>query len=206
MKLKLQLLSIFLLITILLQAQIYEVSVDQGTYQTLEGATSVTNNMEWDDPDYTIPIGFDFVLYGNTIDTLFSNRDDIILYDQNFDVNDTMYSIIVPLLANLVDLGYDSGESLSNISYTVEGEIGGRICKVEWSNAGFYEEFGYSASSFVNIQLWLYEGTNELEYHFGESDITDPFNLFENPGPLVGLIGRFDDSIETFDEFISLPS
>jgi len=205
MKHKLQLLSIFLLTTILLQAQIYEVSVDQGTYQTLEGATSVTNNMEWDDPDYTIPIGFDFVLYGNTFDSLYSNDNDITLFDENFDVNDSLYSIIIPMFADIIDLGYESGESLSSIAYSTEGEAGNQICKIEWRNAGFYEEFDSSTeNSFINVQLWLYEGTNEIEIHFGESEIADPFNIFENPGPLVGIVGRFDDGLETFDEFLAL--
>ncbi|MCK5857593.1 MAG: T9SS type A sorting domain-containing protein, partial [Bacteroidales bacterium] len=54
---------------------------------------------------------------------------------------------------------------------------------------GFYGE-GDSVGTlndFVNFQVWIYEGFNDIEFHYGPSSIADMGIAFEDqPGPLVG--------------------
>lgn len=74
----------------------------------------------------------------------------------------------------------------------MEGAAGSRILKIEWKNAGFYED--PLLIDFVNFQLWLYEGSNDIEIYMGPSSITDASVNYEgDTGPLIGL-GKFDAS------------
>ncbi|MDO5655921.1 MAG: hypothetical protein Q4G27_07255 [Flavobacteriaceae bacterium] len=96
------------------------------------------------------------------------------------------------LNADLGNLGQGGG--LSPISYVLEGEIGTRIFKMQYSNIGFREDIEANniSTDFANFQLWLYESTNIIEVHFGESLITDNSLDFQgNPGPFVALIPEF---------------
>lgn len=55
------LLPIFLLLVIFVNAQsLYNFETENVPYQNLLGGTSLNNVEEWDDPAYTIPLGFDF--------------------------------------------------------------------------------------------------------------------------------------------------
>ena len=58
-------------------------------------------------------------------------------------------------------------------------------------NAGFYGEVvdGLSGSnSFVNFQVWLYEGSNNIEFRYGKSEIANVDEAFEgDSGAVVGL-------------------
>jgi hypothetical protein len=56
----------------------------------------------------------------------------------------------------------------ATISYKVSGTTGSRIAKVEYRNVGFYE--GDSTEN-ANFQIWLYEGSNKIEYHVGPSQV-----------------------------------
>ncbi len=53
----------------------------------------------------------------------------------------------------------------SGVFYELTGAIGSRILKVDYKNMKWY----YSASpvNLVNFQIWLYEGTNVVEFHYG---------------------------------------
>ena len=41
---------------------------------------------------------------------------------------------------------------------------GRRVLKIEWKNAGIYEEYydDKVSNDYINFQLWLYEGTNDI--------------------------------------------
>jgi hypothetical protein len=89
---------------------------------------------------------------------------------------------------DLIDRGYDSGTSLSPLSYKVEGNTGSRILKIEWKNVGSYDE-GAPYNMFMNFQMWLYEGTNIIEYHYGPSMINNPFVFYyEETGAYIGFL------------------
>ena len=159
-------------------SQTYNFSVSTGTYTNLTNATSVNNGMTWDDPTFEIPIGFDFKLFDTTINKIATKDVEAV-----FSV-DTFESKTVPFIlacnADLIDRGYDIAEdeitqtSLSPISHKLSGSDGSRILKVEWNNAGFYGEFEDDEISedYTNFQLWLYEGSNDIEIQFGPTSVS----------------------------------
>jgi hypothetical protein len=207
-KLKSIIVAAFIALTMNLQAQTYNFSVSTGTYTDLSGSTSLNNGSTWDDLDTLVTIGFDFQLF----DTILS---ELVIGDGNFGGLDisNIGANISPLviyygISDFVDRGYDidagisTTGSLSNISYLLEGDAGSRIFKIEWNNVGFYDElFDDNVSEdFTNIQLWLYEGTNDFELHFGPSSISQPeLSFLGATGPGFALISSFDAEGEEID-------
>lgn len=186
-----------------MQAQ-YEFSVTTESYENLENATSLNNNQLWDDPDFVIPIGFDFRLGDIEVDTIFLTEDGaggLIFTDADTDA--LPLGAFGPILQDIVDRGDNTGSSLSPLSFVLEGEAGSRILKVEWNNVGFFDDS--SLQDFANIQLWLYEAGNIIEYRYGPSEINNPSNSFEGlTGLQVGLfplIPEEDEALEA-DSYI----
>lgn len=190
-------------------AQQYSFEVSTSTYSNLEGSISLNNGEIWDDPTYEIPLGFDFELFDYVLSE--------VLIDGEFGTGGLitaptgrigLVSIIEPYSPDLVDRGTHSLDSItpaseSNISYLVEGEVGSRIAKIEWRNAGFYGDVAENGVStdYVNFQLWLHEGSNALEIHYGPNSISEPALVFDGePGPGVGLIEYINMGTGDFGE------
>lgn len=182
-----------------MHAQIYNFSLLSSPYVALTASTSVTNGTvwtSWSGISATANIGFNFVANGNL-------NTNALHFDTNF-VPTVVFSnqpnpntgfIFAPIIADTADRGFVSGTSQSNISYKTEGNVGSRIFKLEWSNMGFYNEIisDNVSSDFINIQLWLYEGSNIIEYRFGASNISNPAQSFDgDPGFGCGLYPQFD--------------
>ena len=154
--------------------------IDSGVYQDLSNPISLNNGQSWDDPEYLMPIGFPFQFFGQQFDSLIVS--DYISFDDN-----TTYIINV-LYADLVDR--DTATSVSPIGYVLDGDSLKRILKVEWQNAGYYCENGGEPpmNDYMNVQLWLYELTGDIEIHVGPSSIDDPIIAYcGEEGPIVEL-------------------
>ncbi|MFT4522530.1 MAG: hypothetical protein ACI8ZN_001480 [Bacteroidia bacterium] len=212
MKNKIKSILIVMLLSLFMPAfaQQYAFSVSTGTYANLTNATSLNADSTWDDPLYAVPIGFPFKLFYHTITTL---HFDPYGYGAEMSTSDGevgVQSILIVYGTDLLDRGYDinldeseQGKSKSPISYVVEGSSGSRIFKLEWQSAGFYGEADENGTQndFANFQLWFYEGSNNIEIHFGSSKITDPFNTFYNgEGPHVALYPEYNYDLEEINK------
>lgn len=152
----------------------YYLIVSNDTYTPLTGGTNITGGLTWDDPSFNIPIGFPFTLFGNTIDSILLEG-----LGATFTILDMASLMEVHfLLATHIDLidrgvvaagGVDMPGSQSPIVYTTVGTAPNRIFKMEWQNAGLYNEWGVftTTNDFINLQYWLYEGSNNIEVRFG---------------------------------------
>lgn len=176
------------------QAQSYNFSKSSGTYTELTSPISLTNNLTWDDLEATIPLGFNFKIYDTTINTLYFNEFFLGGSVMASNLSSGKAAFIAAFEADLIDRGYQffDGEAggLSDISYKVEGNAGSKICKIQWKNAGFYGDWSDNdtSESFVNFQLWLYEGSNKIAFHYGKSNITDKSLVYEgDSGATVGV-------------------
>ena len=192
---------IFLGLATSLDAQTYHFSTSTGTYTDLVGSTSINNGFTWDDPQYAIPIGFNFDYFGETINEIF-------IEDFGFgatlatDTSETgTVAFLIPYGADIIDRAYDvvndivTAGSSSNISYLLDGNSGSRILKIEWNNVGFYTELADNGVSndFTNFQLWLFEGSNDIEVHIGPNSITQPGLSFDGlSGSFVALLSAYD--------------
>lgn len=183
------------LLSIPAMAQNYYFSYTNATYQPLTGATSLNNGNIWDDPSFAIPLGFDFTLYGETSNTVYING---YFYGGTLTLDSAQsgtHSAIFAIGSDILDRGTDSSVSVSNISYKIEGTAGSRIAKIEYANFGFYDELdslGHT-DSYANLQVWLYEGSNNIEIHWGASSILNPDVILDPyDGEFVALLNSID--------------
>ena len=134
----------------------------------------------WDDPEFTVPLGFEFDLAGEAFSEL-----------TQYDLGATYFggtvleyysSALVFLVGpdtDLADLGNLQNDSLGNspIRWQTEGEPGEQVFTLEYVNAGMYDEvFSDNAAdtySSLNFQFRLFEATGVLEVHYGESYLTE---------------------------------
>ena len=189
----------------------YTFSKKSGTYANLSGATSINKGIVWEDTTFSIPVGFKFAFFDKFVDSV--EIDDGLIGNYGYNIDPVNFSFtghqyfIAGNSADLIDRGYDTPTSQSPVSYKIDGTAGNRICKIEWKNAGFYNEYiSYlTIDDYVNFQIWLYENNGDIEIHYGPSKITeDTLNYDGEKGPGVGL-GKinFIDSTATTD-FYSL--
>jgi len=169
---------LFLFSSFALAQKSYKFVYSTGPYTNLSGATSLNNNQLWDDPEYKIPIGFTFEFFDQSFDSLYvsdfvwldaAKKYQIYAYDSDF-----------------IDKG--SGSSLSPISYLLTGAPGSQILKIEWNNAGFYYDAGLN--DFINVQLWLYEGSNDIEVRIGPNSVLNSNSYGGDEGGVVGLLDK----------------
>lgn len=164
----------------------YTFTVEHNAYLPLKNAISVNDGEVWDDLDASIPLGFEFEYFGSTTESLYLFGE--ITANNVLGLPSTETPLIISYGADLIDRGYDAGTSLSPILYRTEGAPGSRIFKMEWANAGFfYDETG---NDFINTQLWLYEGSNDVELHFGPVQSSGIAN-FDFTGPLIGFMASY---------------
>ncbi len=179
----------FISICSVLKAQDYTVTAFNEPYQYLVNATSVNNGEIWDDPFYSIPIGFNFELYGQIFSTIYITdigSGGALSFHSNPQTN---YSFLSPIAQDIIDKGIN--QSVSPISYVVEGPVGNRIFKLEYKNVGFWSDF--TLADYMDFQIWLYESDNSIEYRYGPNSINNPSAAYEEEtGPVVFFYPSFD--------------
>ncbi len=179
----------------------YDFSTFTAPYAALQGGTAVSLTAGWDDPEFNIPLGFDFQINGQTISELTQ-----LGLGAEFGVDNNDVFSTFGLLTDLADNAIAGGPS-STVSYATSGIAGSRICKIDYVDAGFYGvllgDSTPTGENIIDFQIWLYEGSSALEIRFGESTISDPDLAYEGlAGPLVGFL--FESSGNMEDEFIIL--
>ena len=185
-----------------IQAQGYTFTVTTSNYNNLTGNTSLNNGAVWDDPAFTFPIGFNFMLYNTTFNSAYIHPDGGGGTVTQAPIPSNTMPTLIPFSADLIDRGFITSTSLSNLSYKLDGAVGTRILKIEWNNAGFFEDLDLNDSStdFVNFQVWLYETSNIVEFRFGSSNVSQPtvdFNGATGPGVAIFPFVNFNTGIPT---------
>jgi|GEM_PF-334999 hypothetical protein len=185
----------------------YVLTVKTDTYTPLVNGTNLTQT-PWDDTLLKVPLNFTFHFGGLQTDTL-------IIDDQFLGANICMRSsydydstpVIFPLVADLIDRGYsfDSTTLSSPIRYEWAVDSGKKVMKLEWANAGFYDEYynlGTQNDS-MNVQFWAYEN-DAFEIRFGPSQDTSQtdsiyFYPFTKFATAISLNYNFlNDSLNSF--------
>ena len=191
MKLRMLLSSLLLSGSFCLLAQDfpYEVSVITRPYEPLTDATEILPGEVWDDPDYFIPIGFPFEAFGTVFDTLYNPGFVGVGFMDNIEFTGPA---LLPYGSDLIDRGALTATSQSQIFYKLDGTAPDRILKVEYRNAGFFDELsGLGVNdSYVNFQFWLYEGSNNMEVLFGDREIVSDVHFTD--GTFVGFFDAYN--------------
>ena len=166
----------------------YDLTVLNQPYQNIMDPSTITSGADWDDFDELVDLGFEFILMGDTIETIYINDPGAQVYA----VGKTSVSLISPMYADVINA--DSLEVVSFVGYTVEGLPGDRIFKIEWNNTGLYYEFAANSTynSRCNWQVWFYENGSIIEFHYGNSSVSDLTYLNEFGGPTAVFIDDLD--------------
>ena len=109
-------LSFALLFCIYTNAQNYTFLKTTATYTDLVGTTSLNNDEIWDDPEYSLTLPFSFTINGISTSNVTVSDSYIFLSDATSNSH-----IISAYGIDLVDRGNNSGNSLSPISYKIDG-------------------------------------------------------------------------------------
>lgn len=209
------------------QYKYYHDSSYNQSFNLLSGSTSVNNNHFWDDTSIAIPIGFTFKLFSESSDTLYLSK--YVGFGAYLNMHPVSSS--TPFVTGIIALGSDLQDrdtsktgSFSPISYSVSGSSPSRIFKLEWKNAGFFKPIdeGTSYDDSLDLQMWLYEGSNAIEVRFGNGQFVSPaYDLYNGAkGPWVAIYDSanvnmnarvyysFKDSVQapTLDSFSNLSS
>jgi hypothetical protein len=194
--------TIILIASLHLKAQHYTFDASLGLYEDLDHSTSLNDTMTWHNPHFDIPIGFDFTLYDKTIQKIILNG-----FGWGGSLTSKskgIYTLLIAYGSDLVDRGYNivsdsiTPESKSDISYQLDSVNHKKILKIQWKNVGFYPELADDSisSDYTHFQLWLYEGSNDIEWHFGPSRISKPKLCYNSlSGPYIALFPMFDHGI-----------
>ena len=191
-------------------------TLDQPYVPLTEGAALGSENwdyfMGWDDPEFLVPIGFDFDFGGTVISSLVQMDEGATFagsalgYDYNFSA--AMLALFGQIdLADLALTGIDSLPA-STIRWNTSGDPGQQVFTLDFANAGLYDEVlsYYLTESFssMSLQLRLFESTGVLEIHYGPSSLSNTgFGILQN-NPFSGWHALFPsfDSYYSGDPFI----
>lgn len=184
------------------QIKYYKDSSFNQSFNLLSGSTQLIPGVVWDDPDFSAPIGFMFHMFNDSSNTFYSSSDfgtgcQLTLHPVVFGA-DSVYSVIMALGSDLIDRGDGTSISQSAISYKTEGTAPNRIFKIEWKRAGFFNPFqSGDTDDSLDLQLWLYEGSNIIETRIGNANlVSTPIDLWEsNDGPFIGIADTLAFSI-----------
>lgn len=176
----------------------YALTSFSADYQPIANGTTPNGVFAgWDDPEFTIPLGFDFTMGSTTFNTVTQLGFGSTMLGGNFN-NGAVFSNFT----DIIDGGQVPEGVPSLITYSVSGNAGSQICKIQFTNAAFYTEVAdfNTAENRTNFQIWFYEEDLSLEMRFGESNITSPTLVYEGSnGPAIGVFTGLANDGETFE-------
>lgn len=183
----------------------YSFSKSTGTYQNLTGATNLTAGFGWDDTTFTIPLGFSFKWAdgSRTLTQMIVDASGMIYAPEDVDQTFGFPSrFIMAYQVDLVDRGLNTmSNPMSPISYLTTGTAPNRICKIEFRNCGFFSDA--TGMDSTNFQIWLYEGSNIIEYRYGPQYVNDMTVSFDGEnGPWINLI--YESTLDIVNQTIML--
>lgn len=187
------LLILFLISALHLNAQ-YNYSYTSAPYLDLVNPDTISSNVpDWDDDYWTHEIGFQVNAFGTLYDSVVvESNGELLLYNSLDSASFFYHPDTFPVFIGFGDFMSQTGtgdlryrtNGASPISYALTGLPGARIAKFEWKNSGFYNDT--IAIDFINFQIWIYEITGDVEYHFGTSSVT-PNSYGGSTGPVIGI-------------------
>jgi hypothetical protein len=156
----------------------YQFSYATGADYTPLGnnATELIGSTDWDDEVVPFTLPFDFYYQGTLVKSWVMDT-----YGGLYPVDRYTAGSIPPIAAFYSDYT-DRGDS--RVDYEITGNTGNRIAKVEFKDVGYFSDL--QKNDFANFQIWLYEGSNRIEYRAGASSITEGrFNVSGEYGDLI---------------------
>lgn len=159
-------------------AQYYSFSHFNQPMVMLSGGTSfdVCDEMALTD----VELGFDFPVMDVMINSIQLNQQ---LMMKEFDANGTPVGVqFFPFGAS-----YGCVNAMATGTYATTGTPGNRVFSVQWENLGFMNDT--TGLQFINLQARLFESNGTVEFHIGDSYITqDDIYFTDEPGGFTAII------------------
>lgn len=183
---KKHIIAVILLLPVLAFAQSYTFSVKQEPYQKLQHSIAVTP------PGVMrgiaiIHIGFrmPFYFFGLKMDsiTMFSRG-----YMGLTQKNNSLTYGVSPCAAWARERYPDwSNMYSSTMEMDIDTVNNKRITKLEYNNVGFNYDNQTDTTNFFNAQVWFYEDSNIVEFHYGPSRTDNAVWMPDYEGPYAGI-------------------
>ncbi|MDX5320097.1 MAG: hypothetical protein LPK45_03410, partial [Bacteroidota bacterium] len=139
----------------------YSFTTRTENYTEMTSGTVISDS-DWDDFEVRMAMPFAFKYFGESVDSI-TIADDGLYFTTEFD------DYLSPHGQDAVARGAD----MSPVSYRIDGTGSNRILKVQWPNITFVDTKDGFVGDFVNYQVWMYEGTNVIEFHIGSSFVSE---------------------------------
>jgi hypothetical protein len=202
MKKLLLIICAFLALNANAQYKNYKDSTYTMPFNLLSSPVSVNNGAWWDDTDLVVNLGFYFRFFKDSVNQVTVSGSGAMVSTTPDPFNKPFFNAIIAHGSDLQDKDTSGNGSFSPISYLMTGTAPNRIGKIEWKNAGFYNPIdnGNLADS-IDFQLWLYETSDIIEVHYGNSNLVSPFaDLYDGgPGAWFGIFDSLDINSPNFD-------
>lgn len=177
-------------------------TLDQPYVPLTEGVVLGSENwdafMGWDDPEFLVPIGFDFDFGGTVISNMVQVEEGATFaaseFAYDYGSNTAMFGLFGQI--DIVDLALTGIDSLnaSTIRWHTSGDPGQQVFTLDFANAGLFDEVFSDATetfSSMSLQFRLFESTGVLEIHYGPSSLSDAgFGILQN-NPFSGWHALF---------------
>jgi len=181
----------------------YDLTSSTATYTVLTSATqALENDSDWADLEtgFGAEAGFTFDVLGTSSKGLLNFISANLLISDGFDYYnyESPIPFVFPSNLQFENRAQVAGNQPSVIQYKTEGDAGERIFKLEYSNVGFFVEQSAlgTMDMFTNVQIWIYEGSNCIDYRYGPSNITDEELLYDGePGFSAGLVAATTEQL-----------
>lgn len=185
-------------------------------YVPLTGTTEMYPGEIWEDPSFfdvlnypenQIDLTFDYQ-YGNfSLDSVTIFEEGSLMFidsvgssfffqGDGFSAMVTPNLLLSPTKLDITDREISGAGNVSKIAYKVEGSAGSKIFKMEYDKVGLYDEDSDSSTTndYFSFQVWIYEGSNVIEYRYGPNSVTNTEYITNNN---VGIYksGFFADTI-----------
>jgi len=177
-------------------SQKIDYSIFQEPYNELSSGINEQPNTKYDSnyhAYFTLPFTF---LFNEIV------SEEVDVYGPGYvnliDITDTNIIELVTLYPfftyKLVDKSIILGQNNIQSSLTHKTDVlnGEKIYKIQWKNIGF---LGCSINDSLNMQVWIFEHSNKVQYRYGKSNMTSMAVLNNPDTPLVAV------EVETLNDF-----
>lgn len=139
----------------------YAFSQRTSNYVEMTGATVVSPST-WGEFTTGVALPFTFKYFDEDVDSIFITEGGI-FFDADGD----------DFLSPHSELAQGRGDGQSPVTYRIDGTGTNRILKVQWPNITFTTNAVAYPNDFVNYQVWFYETSHVIEFHYGSSFVTE---------------------------------
>lgn len=184
----------------------YDLSSRNSVYVPLEnGELAIPEDQDWFsiETQFNIDAGFEFNMLGTPTFgfSSFLTPDLITLLEFGMIPDGAQFPLLFANATQFENRATIDGNAPSLVRYETTGASGEQIFKLEYANVGYLIESASlgTLDLFTNMQIWVYEGSNCFEIHYGPNNVAGSEELILDGSD--GFITGF--SVSTVEQLFS---